>query len=217
MAIALSLGILIGLSFFLLEPIQDQYRAFVSESPRIARDAWMKLQPILRQLGLNELDPASLRLEDLPTRAVESGMNILGAGVTTIVTFVTVLFTAVFWAFDPAAYRRGLSMVAISLLTTFLLWVVGIPYFLLFGIAAGMFEIIPFLGPVLAFMGPFLLALSISQPKTLWIIFGFLVIQNIAANVVVPRAKSGDGGAKKSVTFQQSALALLERAQSLRS
>lgn len=80
----------------------------------------------------------------------------------------------------------ALSMLTIAILTTVLLWAVGIPYALLFGIAAGLLEIVPFLGPFLAFIGPILIALSMSPTTALWVVAGWLIVQTAEGNLVQP-------------------------------
>lgn len=80
----------------------------------------------------------------------------------------------------------ALSMLTIAILTTVFLWIVGIPYALLFGIAAGFLEIVPFVGPFLAFIGPILIALSMSPATALWVVAGWMVVQTAEGNLVQP-------------------------------
>lgn len=80
----------------------------------------------------------------------------------------------------------ALSMLFVGLLVAGVLTVLGIPYALLFGLAAGILELIPFIGPFLAFLGPLAIALSDSLILALWVSLAYLVVQQIESNIIVP-------------------------------
>jgi predicted PurR-regulated permease PerM len=63
----------------------------------------------------------------------------------------------------------------------------GLPNAALLAVAAGLFEVVPMLGPVLAFAPAVLVALSIEPSKALIVMVFALVIQQIESNVLVPR------------------------------
>lgn len=217
-AIVLSGGALALLGFLLFEPLNDQLTSFFDALPETLQNAWMRLQPLMRQFGLGDFDPSSLDLQEFPSKALSSGFVILGAGFQGISALIAVTFLAFFWSIAPDRYRGGfmrmlsshqqawaerilneiqytlkqwlkataLSMLTIALMTTVFLWIIGIPYALLFGIAAGLLEIVPFLGPLLAFIGPILIALSMSPVTALWVIAGWMVVQTAEGNLVAP-------------------------------
>ena len=78
------------------------------------------------------------------------------------------------------------AMVMVGLLTWLGLTILGIPLALVLGLIAGMFEFIPILGPVLAFVPAFLLALTQDATTVLWVVVLYVVIQQIEGNLIVP-------------------------------
>jgi putative permease len=96
-------------------------------------------------------------------------------------------------------YRRVLSqlqtwakatfwlMLIIGTLSGLGLWLIGAPNPLLFAILAGLGEAVPVVGPIISCIPPFLVMLSISPIKALWVIALFILIQQIEGNVLVPR------------------------------
>jgi predicted PurR-regulated permease PerM len=79
-------------------------------------------------------------------------------------------------------------MLAIGLMATIGYVFLGLPNAVLLGVAAGLFEIIPMIGPFLAFAPAVLVALAVVDPTRALAVAGFaLVIQQIESNVLVPR------------------------------
>jgi predicted PurR-regulated permease PerM len=73
--------------------------------------------------------------------------------------------------------------VAASIGYTFL----GLPNSILLGVVAGLFEIVPILGPFLAFAPAVLVALAIDPTRAVGVVVYALVIQQIESNILVPR------------------------------
>jgi predicted PurR-regulated permease PerM len=73
---------------------------------------------------------------------------------------------------------QGAALAITGCLTAFLLWALGVPYFLLFGLIAGLVIRIPIAGPALALCGPFLVALSESHWKAIGVL-GFCGLELI--------------------------------------
>jgi predicted PurR-regulated permease PerM len=233
LAILFFFGLFFLLGYFLYEPLNEQFVSFTENLPKLMRDLWMRLQPFLRRVGLDELDPSAIDVGAMTGGVVRSTMTVLGASVSTLSGLIAVFFLAFFWAIDPERYLRGtynllpparrewahqitarisytlrqwmkatgMSMLTISVLTTTLLSIVGLPYALLFGIAAGLFDIIPFLGPILAFIGPTLVAFSISPTMAFWIIIGYMIIQMVEGNIVVPYFMSREAELPPALTI----------------
>ncbi|GAC1322461.1 MAG: AI-2E family transporter [Chloroflexota bacterium] len=81
-----------------------------------------------------------------------------------------------------------LLMLAIGVMATISYLVLGLPNPALLGVAAGLFEIIPMIGPFLAFAPAVLVALAVVDPtRALLVALAALVIQQIESNVLVPR------------------------------
>lgn len=77
--------------------------------------------------------------------------------------------------------------VAMGILTWGSLAVIGMEGAVIFGVVAGVTEFIPYLGPVLALIGPLLVATTISGKMTAIVLGLFLVIQLLEGNVLAPR------------------------------
>lgn len=86
-------------------------------------------------------------------------------------------------------YTRGvfINMFIIGGLTGFGLWLLGVPYSLLLGVLAGLFEAIPFLGPWISGAVAVLVALATGGAlKGFEVFLLFQVVQQLEGNTVVP-------------------------------
>ena len=86
-------------------------------------------------------------------------------------------------------YARGvvINMFIIGGLTGLGLFLLGVPYSLLLGVLAGLFEVIPFLGPWISGAVAVLVALAVGGPlKGLEVFVLFEVVQQLEGNAVVP-------------------------------
>ncbi len=63
----------------------------------------------------------------------------------------------------------------------------GLPYAVVLGVLAGLFELVPMFGPILSALPAVLIALFMPFPTVLWVILFFVVVQQIESNVLVPR------------------------------
>lgn len=66
------------------------------------------------------------------------------------------------------------------------LWLIGVRYSLLLGIFAGLFEIVPFVGPILSGAAAFLIAISDSFTSGIYVFFLFMFIQQIEGSLLTP-------------------------------
>ena len=81
-----------------------------------------------------------------------------------------------------------LLMLAIGAMATVGYALLGLPSPILLGVAAALFEIIPMIGPFLAFAPAVLVALATVDPTRALEVAGYaLVIQQIESNILVPR------------------------------
>lgn len=78
------------------------------------------------------------------------------------------------------------AMLFIGTLTTFGLWLIGMPYPLLFGIFAALTNFIPNLGPVIAAVPTFLIALTESTELAIYVIIFFTIVQCIEGYLITP-------------------------------
>jgi predicted PurR-regulated permease PerM len=81
---------------------------------------------------------------------------------------------------------QAISMVAIGLLTTGGLLLLGMPLALSLGVLAGLLEFVPFVGPILAAVPAILIAFAQSPGMALWVALFYLFIQQSEGHVVMP-------------------------------
>lgn len=67
------------------------------------------------------------------------------------------------------------------------LWILGVPYFYVLGLVAGVGELIPVIGPILATIPAVLVGLTVSPQVGLLVLIYFAVQQLVENNVLVPR------------------------------
>jgi predicted PurR-regulated permease PerM len=80
-----------------------------------------------------------------------------------------------------------IAMVFLGGLTTLGLWALGVPYFLAFGVFAGVATIVPFFGTLFSTLLPALFALGVSGlPKALAVLAIGVGVHLIEANIVAP-------------------------------
>jgi predicted PurR-regulated permease PerM len=82
---------------------------------------------------------------------------------------------------------RLLVCLLVGIMATILLLALRINMALLLGTFAGLFEIIPFLGPWIGALPAVLIAFLRSPATALWVAVGFFTIQQIEANLLSPR------------------------------
>jgi predicted PurR-regulated permease PerM len=63
----------------------------------------------------------------------------------------------------------------------------GLPYAVVLGVLAGLFELVPMFGPILSVVPAVLVALFMPFPTVLWVLLFFLAIQQVENNVLAPR------------------------------
>jgi predicted PurR-regulated permease PerM len=87
------------------------------------------------------------------------------------------------------AYLRGqlILCVVIGTASTIMLAAFGVPQALLLGTLAGIFEIIPNLGPFIGAIPAVLVTLLDEPIRALWVAIGFVVIQQVENAILVPR------------------------------
>lgn len=87
------------------------------------------------------------------------------------------------------AWLRGelILMLTIFVCTYIALSVLGVPYALILSLLAGLFEIIPFIGPWLSAIPAIILALSVSPVHALLTAIAYFMIQLLENNILVPK------------------------------
>ena len=97
---------------------------------------------------------------------------------------------------------QGILSTIIGFLVWVLLTILGIPFALPLALFAGLLESVPNLGPVLSAIPAVLLALAVKSPLVaLFTVLGFIIIQQIENNFIVPRIMSDVVGVKPLVVI----------------
>jgi predicted PurR-regulated permease PerM len=86
-------------------------------------------------------------------------------------------------------YLRGQLLLAASvgLAAGLGCWALGLPYAVVLGVLAGLFELVPMFGPVLSAVPAVLVALFQPFPTVLWVVGFFLILQQVESHILVPR------------------------------
>ncbi|PKM68652.1 MAG: hypothetical protein CVU95_03360 [Firmicutes bacterium HGW-Firmicutes-2] len=86
-------------------------------------------------------------------------------------------------------FIRGQLLVAIIIgtLSSITLMILGVEYWLVLGLLAGIGDLIPYIGPFLGALPAVFITLSSDPWKTLWVIAAFIVIQQIEGNLISPK------------------------------
>ena len=88
-----------------------------------------------------------------------------------------------------SAYIRGqlLLCLFVGAMAAVGLMFIGVPYALVLGLVAGVFELIPFIGPLLGAVPGVIVAVLVSWPTAGWAVLVFFIIQQIENLLLVPR------------------------------
>jgi len=81
---------------------------------------------------------------------------------------------------------QALAMAIVGIAMGLGLWLIGVQLALILGVLAGLFEFIPFVGPLLAFGPAILLALADSGEQAAYVLGLYLVIQTLEGYVLTP-------------------------------
>ena len=87
-------------------------------------------------------------------------------------------------------------------------WPEGGQYALLFGVWAGITEVIPYIGPVLGAIPPVIAAFFHSPMAALWVVIIYLVIQQLEGHILAPEHRGQFGG--RPSAWSSSSLCWLE-------
>ena len=77
-------------------------------------------------------------------------------------------------------------MTIVGVATTLVLWIIGVDYWFVFGVMAGLLDVVPYLGPILPLAAVLIVNIAIDPEKIPWIIFAFIAIHQFENNFIVP-------------------------------
>jgi predicted PurR-regulated permease PerM len=88
-----------------------------------------------------------------------------------------------------SAYIRGqlLLVLFVGSMAIVALFIIGIPFALVLGIIAGIFEVLPYVGPILGAIPALLVALLSNPASAIWVAVAFFAIQQVENLILVPR------------------------------
>jgi len=88
-----------------------------------------------------------------------------------------------------SAYIRGQLLLCLFVggLATVALFIIGVPFALVLGIIAGLFEALPYVGPILGAIPAILVALLSDPGSAIWVAVAFFAIQQVENLLLVPR------------------------------
>lgn len=83
-----------------------------------------------------------------------------------------------------------LSMAAVGAIMSFSYWLIGLPSALLLGIAAGLLEVIPYFGAVIAAIPAVITAATVSPTLVFLTLLTVILVQTINRNIIIPSIMS---------------------------
>lgn len=96
---------------------------------------------------------------------------------------------------------RVVQSLAISALTLVGLWALGVPYAFLLAVLAGVLDVIPFLGPLIAAVPAVIVALTLGLGKAAAVALLYLVIQQVQGAVIAPKVTQMSVGISPLLTI----------------
>lgn len=87
------------------------------------------------------------------------------------------------------SFIRGQLLVALSvvIMASIGLLIVGVPYWIIFGIIAGFADLIPYVGPIIGALPPIIFTLATDPSKAIWVAVVFVIAQQLESSVVSPK------------------------------
>jgi predicted PurR-regulated permease PerM len=88
-----------------------------------------------------------------------------------------------------SAYIRGqlLLILFVGGLSTIALLIIGVPFAIVLGLIAGIFEALPYVGPILGAIPALIVALLSDPVSAIWVAAAFFAIQQVENLILVPR------------------------------
>lgn len=96
---------------------------------------------------------------------------------------------------------QGISMIIIGVLTGLGLWLIGMKFALILGLIAGVFQIIPFVGPILSSIPGITLALAVSPSQAIYVAAIYLGVQLVESHIITPMVQQSEASLPPLVTL----------------
>lgn len=212
----LFLGVVVGLVALVVPSLVDQTRNLADELPQAAEDGLRWISDITglaegeitgyAETALTRLVDADM-IARIGVGAVSGLAGVLLITVTTLyiairpaplVAGLTRLFPPHRreWAENVAARLRDawlgwlkgsvISMVVIGAFIYVGLLLIGVPYALAFAVLAGLFEFIPYIGPIVAAIPAILVGFAQSPGRGIAVVALYVIVNQVEGNILVP-------------------------------
>lgn len=212
----LIVGALVGLGFWVVPSIADEFGALAERLPKLFSEAREKVENSSAFQKFQAVAPATKDM--LPKGSGGNVAKFFSSTFEAVSSFVFILFSAIFISSAPRTYRRmlvvlfpprlrdevnstvdrivctlkfwllgqAIAMVAVGVLTGTALAIAGIPFAAELGFLAGLAEFIPFVGPIIVAVPALLIGMSEGTDKFLIVLAIVLGVQFIEGNVLQP-------------------------------
>jgi predicted PurR-regulated permease PerM len=206
------LGVILGTGYLFGSHLTGQFQDVMQRttSATAAIEQSMR-QTALGNYVLQHLTSGNFSLADILSGVIKVSTTFLEGVVIVLISGAYLAAqprlyrSGVIWLFPPSKHTRAaevfdgiaealrlwligqlVEMVLIGALSTFAVWIIGVPSPLAIGLIAGIGEFIPYLGPILATIPAVLVAITRSPETALWTVFAYLVIHQLESQIVGP-------------------------------
>lgn len=208
----LILAVFGGAGYLFGTHIADELQDVVRRANSAAASIEASLQSSdVGKMALSHISRPSFSVTDLVSNFLRISTSLLEA---IIIMMISGIYLAaqphlyrrgLIWLFPPRMHARAAEvldgiaealrlwligqiaeMILIGALSTFAVWVIGVPSPLALGLIAGVGEFIPYLGPVLAAIPAILVAMTKSPETALWTLLAFVAIHQVEGQIVSP-------------------------------
>ncbi len=160
---------------------------------------------------LNHITPAQFSITGVLSGVLSVSTSLIEGAIIMLISGIYLAVQpglyrrGVIWLFPPSQHARAgeivdgigealrlwlmgqlAEMVLIGALSTFAVWLIGVPSSLALGIIAAIGEFVPYVGPLLSAIPAILVALTKSPEAALWTLLAYLAIHQIEGQLVSP-------------------------------
>lgn len=96
------------------------------------------------------------------------------------------IVTSVVSAVRSYLFTLMVYILAMATMWTAGLWLIGLDYALVFGVLGGLAEIVPYIGPLIAFIPPLLFSIPLGAGTLLWVVLLYVVLHIVEGYILVP-------------------------------
>lgn len=208
----LILGVIGGSGYLFGTNLSNEFQDVVQRTT----DAMTRIQDILHKTAagnflLNHMTSGNFSITDILTGVLKLSTTFLEGVIIVLITGAYLAAqpqlyrSGLVWLFPPSKHARAgeifdeiaaalrlwllgqlVEMVLIGLLSTFAVWIIGVPSAVALGLIAAIGEFIPYLGPILAAIPAMLVAITKSPESAFWILVAYLIIHQLEGQIIAP-------------------------------